>query len=55
VLDDIDLQRHGGYRPAVFAVLEAEIHRHEKAVLDRELLAHGQIELVRDKTFTNMN
>src|SRR5438046_7088 len=55
VLDDIDLQRHGGDRPAVLAVLEAQVHRHQEAVLDGELLAHGQVELVLYKTFTKMN
>jgi len=55
VLDDIDLQRHGSDRPAVLAVLEAQVHRHQEAMLDRELLAHGQVELVLYKTFTKMN
>ena len=48
MLNDVHLQRHvaTGQPPAV---LEAQVHRHEKAVLDAHLLADGQIEFFFDQ------
>jgi len=46
MLDDIHFQRNGAHRPAIGAVREAEVHRHQEACSDGELLAQREVELV---------
>src|SRR2546423_8520173 len=55
VLDHVHLQRYRAQRPAARRMRKAEVHWHEEAMLDRDLVAKREIELVLvDERFRQM-
>src|SRR5688572_7325834 len=55
MLDYVYLQRNALYRPAGRGMGKTEVHRHEETVLDAQLLAHGEIEFLRDERLAEVD